>query len=130
MQTVVLLLTRKTDSSGNVTSYIGLQWNESSGYWRSWDGSVEQRFVTGGETQILTNKTLTAPTLTAPVLVQQRNIYLMVLGIASTASATLDIATSKTLDVEEISFLLLTMLLLLSVLTSDRVVMLHTQRTL
>ena len=95
-----ITLNRTSDSSGNITSYIGLQWNESSGYWRSWDGSVEQRFVTEGETQILTNKTLTAPTLTAPVLGAATATSINGLEIASTASATLDIATSKTLDVD------------------------------
>ena len=95
-----ITLNRTTDASGNVTSYVGLQWNESSGYWRSWDGSVEKRFVTEGETQVLTNKTLTAPTLTAPVLGAATATSINGLEIASTASATLDIATSKTLDVD------------------------------
>ena len=95
-----ITLNRTTDSSGNVTSYVGLQWNESSGYWRSWDGSVEKRFVTEGETQVLTNKTLTAPTLTAPILGAATATSINGLEIASTASATLDIATSKTLDID------------------------------
>ena len=94
-----ITLNRTTDSSGNVTSYINLQWNEGGGYWRSWDGSVEKRFVTEGETQVLTNKTLTAPTLTAPILGTATATSINGLEIATTASATLDIATSKTLDV-------------------------------
>ena len=95
-----ITLNRTSDPSGNITSYVSLQWNESSGYWRSWDGSVEKRFVTEGETQVLTNKTLTAPTLTAPILGAATATSINGLEIASTASATLDIATSKTLDVD------------------------------
>ena len=94
-----ITLNRTSDSSGNVTSYVGLQWYEAGGYWRSWDGSVGKRFVTEGETQVLTNKTLTAPTLTAPILGAATATSINGLEIASTASATLDIATSKTLDV-------------------------------
>ena len=59
---------RTTDGNGVVTSYQQLQWDESNGYWRSWDGSVENRFVTENETQVLTNKTLTNPTFTTPSL--------------------------------------------------------------
>ena len=95
-----ITLNRTSDPSGNITSYVSLQWNESSGYWRSWDGSVEKRFVTEGETQVLTNKTLTAPTLTAPILGAATATSINGLEISSTASATLDIATSKTLDVD------------------------------
>ena len=51
------------DLSQNIRHYNGMN---SGGYWRSWDGSVERRFVTENETQILTNKTLTSPTLTSP----------------------------------------------------------------
>ena len=94
-----ITLNRTTDSSGNVTSYINLQWNETGGYWRSWDGSVEKRFVTETETQVLTNKTLTAPTLTAPILGAATATSVNGLEIASTASATIDIASTKTLDV-------------------------------
>ena len=95
-----ITLNRTTDSSGNITSYVALQWNESVGYWRSWDGSVEKRFVTENETQVLTNKTLTSPTLTAPVLGSATATSVNGLVISSTASATLDIASSKTLDVD------------------------------
>ena len=95
-----ITLNRTTDSSGNVVSYVALQWNESSGYWRSWDGSVEKRFVTENETQVLTNKTLTSPTLTAPVLGAATATSLNGLSIASTASAELDIAATKKLDVD------------------------------
>ena len=94
-------LNRTTDSSGSVTSYQALQWFENGGYWRSWDGSVERRFVTESETQVLTNKTLTSPTLTAPSLGAATAVSLNGLAISSTASATLDIATSKILDVND-----------------------------
>ena len=94
-----ITLNRTTDSSGNVTSSIALRWNEGPGYWASWDGSVENRFVTETETQVLTNKTLTSPTLTAPILGTATATSINGLEIASTASAVIDIATSKTLDV-------------------------------
>ena len=94
-------LNRTTDAGGSVTSYQALQWFENGGYWRSWDGSVERRFVTESETQVLTNKTLTSPTLTAPSLGAATAVSLNGLAISSTASATLDIATSKILDVND-----------------------------
>jgi hypothetical protein len=57
-----------TDESDNVTSYRQLQWYNAGGYWRSFDGSVGNRFVTENETQVLLNKTLTSPTLSNPIL--------------------------------------------------------------
>ena len=89
-----------TDSSGSVISYKQLQWYNSGGYWRSFDGSVEQRFVTENETQVLTNKTLTSPILSAPTLGAATATSINGLQIASTASASLDIASSKTLDID------------------------------
>ena len=59
---------RVSDSNGNITSYQQLQWYESGGYWRSYDGSVANRFVTESETQTLSNKTLDTPTLVNPQL--------------------------------------------------------------
>jgi len=94
-----ITLNRTSDAGGNITSFVNLQWYETGGYWRSWDGSIEKRFVTETETQVLTNKTLTAPTLTAPILGAASATSINGLEIASTASATIDIATSKTLDV-------------------------------
>lgn len=88
-----------TDSNENVITYRQLQWYHTGGYWRSWDGSVEQRFVTENETQVLTNKTLTSPTLSAPILGAATATSLNGLIITSTASATLDIAAGKTLDI-------------------------------
>ena len=90
-----------SDVNGSVTAYQSIQWYNSGGYWRSWDGSVEKRFVTEDETQILTNKTLTSPTLTAPTLGAATATSINGLEIASTASASVDIASTKTLDVDE-----------------------------
>ena len=91
---------RTTDSSGVVTSYQQLQWNETGGYWRSWDGSAENRFVTENETQVLTNKTLTNPTLTTPTLGAATATSINGLEIASTASASLDIQSGKAVDID------------------------------
>ena len=90
---------RTTDSSGVVTSYQQFQWNESGAYWRSWDGSVENRFVTENETQVLTNKTLTNPTLTTPTLGAATATSINGLEIDSTASAVLDIQSGKTVAI-------------------------------
>ena len=90
---------RTTDANDVVTAYQGLQWHESGGYWRSWDGSVDNRFVTENETQVLTNKTLTSPTLTAPILGAATATSINGLEIDSTASAVLDIASSKTVAI-------------------------------
>ena len=88
-----------TDTNDNVVSYRQLQWYNAGGYWRAWDGSVEKRFVTENEVQVLTNKTLTSPTLTAPSIGAATASSINGLTITSTASATLDIASSKTLDI-------------------------------
>ena len=95
-----ITINRTSDSAGNITSYVQLQWNESVGYWRSFDGSVEKRFVTEGESQVLTNKTLTSPILTAPQLGSATATSINGLIIASTASGEIDIATGKKLDVD------------------------------
>ena len=91
---------RTTDANGVVTSYQQLQWDESNGYWRSYDGSVENRFVTENETQVLTNKTLTNPTLTTPILGAATATSINGLEIASTASASLDIQSGKAVDID------------------------------
>ena len=88
-----------TNSTGAVTSYNQLQWYNAGGYWRSWDGSVDNRFVTENETQVLTNKTLTAPTLTAPSIGAATATSINGLEITTTASAVLEIASSKTVEV-------------------------------
>ena len=90
---------RITNSSGVVTSYQQLQWNETGGYWRSYDGSAENRFVTENETQVLTNKTLTNPTFTTPTLGAATATSVNGLEITSTASAVLDIQSGKTVDI-------------------------------
>ncbi len=90
---------RTSDSSGVITSYKSLQWHESGGYWRSWDGSVEERFVTETETQVLTNKTLTNPTFTTPTLGAATATSVNGLEIATTASAVLDVQSGKTVDI-------------------------------
>ena len=90
---------RITDGSGAVTAYQQLQWNETGGYWRSWDGSVENRFVSENETQVLTNKTLTNPSLTTPSLGAATATSINGLEIASTASASLDIQSGKSVDI-------------------------------
>ena len=90
---------RTTDTQGSVITYNALQWYESGAYWRSWDGSVEKRFVTETDTQTLTNKTLSSPILSAPTLGAATATSINGLEITSTASAVLDIAADKTLDV-------------------------------
>ena len=90
---------RTTDNSGIVTAYQQLQWHESGGYWRSYDGSAENRFVTENETQILTNKTLTNPTFTTPTLGAATATSVNGLEIVSTASAVLDVQSGKTVDI-------------------------------
>ena len=94
-----LQLNRTTDSNGNVTSSTALQWYESGAYWRVWDGSVEHRLVTTDETQVLTNKTLVSPILSGPTLGSATATSINGLEITSTASATLNVASSKSLSV-------------------------------
>ena len=89
---------RTTDASDSVTSFIQLRWDESGGYWKSFDGSVSNRFVTETETQILTNKTLQSPTLTAPVLGAATMTTLNGLEITSCANSVLTISDTKTVD--------------------------------
>ena len=91
---------RTTDSNGVVTSYKQFHWHETGGYWRSWDGSVEDRIVTQNETQVLTNKTLNSPTLVSPILGTASATSINGLAITSTASATLDVNSSKSLEIQ------------------------------
>ena len=88
---------RTTNALGVVSSYSVMQWFESGGYWRTYDGSVAQRLVTEGETQTLTNKTLTNPTLTTPTLGAATATSINGLTISQTVSGTLTISNSKTL---------------------------------
>ena len=89
-------LNRTTNSSGIVQTYTSLQWFESGGYWRIFDGSVGLRFVTETETQTLTNKTLTSPILTTPSLGVATATSINGLAISSTIGGVLTIANSKT----------------------------------
>ena len=91
---------RTTDSGGAVITYQQIQWYESGGYWRSFDGSIDKRFVTETDTQVLSNKTLTSPTLTTPTLGAATATTINGLDITSTASATLTVASTKTLEVQ------------------------------
>ena len=92
-------INRTSDASGNITLYQQLQWYESGGYWRSYDGSVSNRFVTENETQTLSNKTLDTPTLVNPQLGAAVATTYNGLVITSTSGATFDIANLKTLTV-------------------------------
>jgi len=91
---------RTTDANGVVTAYQKLEWHESGAYWRSYDGSVDNRFVTENETQVLTNKTLTNPTFTTPTLGAAAATSINGLEIVSTASAVLDIQSAKTVNID------------------------------
>jgi len=88
---------RTTNALGVVSSYSVMQWFESGGYWRVYDGSVANRLVTEGETQTLTNKTLTNPTFTTPTLGAATATTINGLAISQTVSGTLTIANNKTL---------------------------------
>ena len=90
-------INRTTNSSGVVTGFNRLEWYEAGAYWRSYDGSISNRFVTEGETQVLTNKTLTSPTLTSPSLGAATATTINGLTISTTASSTIDIADLKTI---------------------------------
>jgi hypothetical protein len=87
---------RTTNALGVVSSYSVMQWFETGGYWRVYDGSVANRLVTEGETQTLTNKTLTNPTLTTPTLGAATATTINGLAISQVVSGTLTIANNKT----------------------------------
>ena len=88
---------RTTNASGVVQTFNTLQWYETGGYWRTYDGSIANRLVTENETQTLTNKTLTSPTLTTPTLGVATATTVNGLSISQTVSGTLTIANNKTL---------------------------------
>jgi hypothetical protein len=92
-------LNRTTNSSGVVQTYTSLQWLETGGYWRIYDGSVGLRIVTETETQTLTNKTLTSPILTTPTLGAASATTINGLTITGTIGAVLTIANAKTATV-------------------------------
>ena len=89
-----------SDSEGNVESYRQLEWHNSGGYWRSFDGSIDNRFVTENETQTLTNKTLTSPTMTNPELGTATATTINGVTISTASSATLTIRDAKELNVQ------------------------------
>ena len=93
-------INRTSDSNGAITAYREWQWYESGGYWRSWDGSVEDRMVTENENQTLTNKILTSPTLQSPDIGAATATSVNGLTITSTAGSTFTVANSKTLVVQ------------------------------
>ena len=92
-----ITVNRTTNSSGVVLTYSSMEWYETGGYWRTYDGSIAHRLVTENETQILTNKTLTSPILTSPTLGAATATTINGLTITSTASGVLTIANAKTL---------------------------------
>jgi len=87
---------RTTNNLGIVSSFNVMQWFESGGYWRTYDGSVANRLVTEGETQTLTNKTLSNPTLTTPTIGAATATTVNGLTISTTVSGVLTIANNKT----------------------------------
>ena len=92
-------LNRTTNSEGVVLSFQRFEWYEAGSYWRSYDGSVENRIVTEDETQTLTNKTLTNPTLTTPTLGDATATTFNGLSIVSTSASSFDMADQKALVV-------------------------------
>ena len=92
-------LNRTTNSEGVVTSFQRFEWYESGAYWRSYDGSIENRIVTQGETQTLTNKTLTNPIFTTPTLGDATATTYNGLSIISTSASSFDMADQKHLVV-------------------------------
>ena len=93
-------INRTTNSLGEVTDFVQLQWFESGGYWRSFTKSgTARRFVTETETQTLTNKTLDSPTLNTPNLGQATASSINGLAITSNTGAALSIGVQKTLSV-------------------------------
>lgn len=93
-------LNRTTDGSGAVTSFASLQWLETGGYWRVYDGSVGDRLVTENAIQTLTNKTLTSPILTTPTLGAATATSVNGLAITTVAGGTtLTIGSGKTVSI-------------------------------
>jgi hypothetical protein len=90
---------RTTNSSGGVLTFSQLQWFESGGFWRVYDGSISNRIVTETETQILTNKTLTSPTLTTPSLGVATATSINGVSIVSSSNASFEIASTKTVKI-------------------------------
>jgi hypothetical protein len=88
---------RTTNGTGVVQTFSTMQWYESGGYWRTYDGSIANRLVTESETQTLSNKTLTSPTLTTPTLGVATATSINGLTISQVVGSTLTLANGKTL---------------------------------
>ena len=80
------------ETSHHINSF---QWYEAGAYWRSYDGSVANRFVTENESQTLSNKILDTPTLVNPTLGAAVATTYNGLSITSTSGSTFDIADLK-----------------------------------
>ncbi|AOV61889.1 virion structural protein [Synechococcus phage S-WAM2] len=92
-----LQVNRTTDATGTVLTYSAMQWFETGGYWRVYNGINAFRLVTETETQTLTNKTLTSPTMTNPTLgIASATSFNKLIITAPANSATLTIADGKT----------------------------------
>lgn len=94
-------INRTSDANGVVQTWIGLQWYETGGYFRTLDNAgVARRFVTENETQTLTNKTLNNASFTGTTNVGVATATtLNGLTISPVISSTLDFADQKTLTV-------------------------------
>lgn len=92
---------RTSDSNGVVQTWIGFEWYESGGYFRSLDSAgVAKRFVTESEVQTLTNKTLNNASFTGTsALGVATATTINGLTISPVISSTLDFADQKTLTV-------------------------------
>ena len=96
-----LQVNRTTDGSGQVLTYSTMQFYHSGNYWRVWDGSVAQRIVTEGESQVLSNKTLASPTFTGtPSIGTATATTVNGLIITPTVNGKLGITSQKTFNVE------------------------------
>ena len=93
-----LQVNRTTDATGTVLTYSAMQWFETGGYWRVYNGTNAFRLVTETETQTLTNKTLTSPTMTNPTLgIASATSFNKLIITPPANSATLTIADGKTI---------------------------------
>ena len=92
-------INRTTTATGQIQTFIRMEWYESGQYWRSYDGSVANRLVTENETQTLTQKILDTPTLIAPTLGDATATTLNGMTITSTSGSTYTLGNLKTFSV-------------------------------
>jgi hypothetical protein len=92
-------INRTTGADGGVLTFNRLEWFEAGAYWRSYDGSIANRFVTESEAQTLSNKILDTPTLTSPVLGDASATTINGLSITATSASALSITSLKTFAV-------------------------------